>query len=77
MTKKSQKIIYMTLGGVFFLLTVYCLVRSFTLSFSINIWYDELFSMEFAKRPISELISLTARDVHPPMYYIVLRLFLG
>lgn len=76
MTKKSQKIIYMTLGGVFFLLTVYCLVRSFTLSFSINIWYDELFSMEFAKRPISELISLTARDVHPPMYYIVLRLFL-
>ena len=25
-----------------------------------DIWYDELFSMEFASRPISEMIKLTA-----------------
>ncbi len=37
-----------------------------------DIWYDELFSMEFASRPISEMIKLTAADVHPPLYYIII-----
>ncbi|WP_185752345.1 hypothetical protein [Butyrivibrio sp. AE2032] len=32
--------------------------------------------MEFAARPVAELISLTARDVHPPLYYMIVRMFL-
>ncbi len=64
------------IGIIFFLLAAFCLVRSFILSWSTDIWYDELFSMEFASSLVKNLISLTARDVHPPLYYIILRFFL-
>ncbi len=63
------------IGTAFFLAALICLVRSVSLCFSIDIWYDELFSVEFASRPFSELVSLTSRDVHPPLYYLILRLF--
>ncbi len=64
------------IGLIFFLLAGFFLVRSFILAQSTDIWYDELFSMEFAGSSISELVGLTARDVHPPLYYIILRFFL-
>lgn len=60
----------------FFTGAILCVIRSVLLSMSTDIWYDELFSMEFATRPVGELISLTARDVHPPFYYMILRFFL-
>ena len=40
------------------------------------VWFDEIYSLVFAFRPVRELISLTAKDVHPPLYYIILRAFL-
>ncbi len=64
------------IGTIFFLLAGLFLVRSFILAQSTDIWYDELFSMEFAGSSVSELVGLTARDVHPPLYYIILRFFL-
>ena len=73
MTSRTKNIITKSLGGLFFIAAIYCLIRSVILTFSIDIWYDELFSMEFASRPVSELIGLTGRDVHPPLYYIILR----
>ena len=76
MSSGSKDLIEKSLGGLFFAAAVYCLIRSVILSFSIDIWYDELFSMEFAMRPVSELISLTGRDVHPPLYYMIVRGFL-
>jgi hypothetical protein len=63
------------IGGIFFLFAVCCLLRSVILSYSTDIWYDELFTMEFSKRPVPELIGLTARDVHPPFYYMIVRFF--
>ena len=63
-------------GTVFFLIAFYFLIRSVILSFSIDIWYDELFTMEFAKRPTGEMLGLAARDVHPPLYYMIVHLFL-
>lgn len=39
-----------------------------------DIWYDEVFSMVFAGKPVKEVISLTAADVHPPLYYIYLKM---
>ncbi len=76
MTQKSKTAVINAGGVIFFLLAVYLLIRSCILSFSSDIWYDELFSMEFASRPVSELISLTGRDVHPPFYYIIVKLFI-
>ena len=63
-------------GAAFYCAALFLLIKSIILSFSTDIWYDELFTMEFAKRPVAELISLTARDVHPPLYYIIVRIFL-
>lgn len=40
-----------------------------------DIWYDEVFSVEFAKRPVGEMIYLTSNDVHPPLYYLYLKTF--
>ena len=42
-------------------------------AFNKVIWADEVFSMELAKHPFYELIKLDARDVHPPLYYLILR----
>ena len=39
-----------------------------------DIWYDEVFSVDFAGRSFKELVSLTAADVHPPFYYIYLKI---
>ncbi len=63
-------------GAAFYFAALFLLIQSVILSFSTDIWYDELFSMEFAARPVAELISLTARDVHPPLYYMIVRMFL-
>lgn len=63
------------IGIAFFGLTIYFLVRSFILSWSIDIWYDELFSMEFSSSSVKELVAYTARDVHPPLYYMIVRFF--
>lgn len=47
------------------------------LCFSGDIWYDELFTMGLANQPLGELTAITAADVHPPLYYIIVKLFLG
>ena len=73
MPVKKRMTIENTLGAAFFLGALFFAVRSVTLCFSIDIWYDELFSAEFAKRPVEEMIGLTARDVHPPLYYMILQ----
>ena len=63
------------MGVAFFAAALYFLVRSVLLSFSIDIWYDELFTMEFVKRPVGEMLQLAAKDVHPPLYYMIVRFF--
>ncbi len=73
----NKKIITKNIFGIGLIaLALYFLVRAFFLSLSTDIWYDELFSMEFAGRCFNELIGLTARDVHPPLYYMIVRVFL-
>lgn len=46
------------------------------LCFSGDIWYDELFTMGLANQSLGGLISITAADVHPPLYYMIVKLFL-
>ncbi|MCJ8205581.1 glycosyltransferase family 39 protein [Pseudomonas sp. RGM2987] len=36
------------------------------------IWYDEAFSVLLARHEPGEIWSITARDVHPPLYYLLL-----
>lgn len=47
-------------------------LRSYDLS-ARSIWFDESFTWRLIQFPISELISRTAVDVHPPLYYILVK----
>jgi uncharacterized membrane protein len=38
-----------------------------------SVWVDEGWSISFANQSLPRIIELTARDVHPPLYYLVLR----
>ena len=38
-----------------------------------DIWYDEVFSVEFAGFDLPKMLEMAIRDVHPPLYYIYLK----
>ncbi len=40
-----------------------------------NVWWDEGISVWLARMPLLESIQWTAGDVHPPLYYMMLRLW--
>ena len=88
MTKKAKlatKSLGTKLGALFekrFLL----LIIGFALMFAIislsigmsqSVWFDEAYSITLAKRSVSELVHLTAIDVHPPVYYLFLHFWGG
>lgn len=39
------------------------------------IWADEAFSLKLIRHSYQEVIRLTAQDVHPPLYYVLLKFF--
>lgn len=40
-----------------------------------SVWFDESYSIELAKAPVDKLIHMTATDVHPPFYYLLLKVW--
>lgn len=40
-----------------------------------SVWFDEAYSVEVARAPFGELLRLAAIDTHPPLYYMVLKLW--
>ncbi len=40
-----------------------------------SLWYDETVSAFLAAQPITDLVAHTARDIHPPGYYLLLHLW--
>ncbi len=42
-----------------------------------SLWYDEGFSVYLARMSLSEITARTASDIHPPLYYHLLHLWLG
>lgn len=62
--------------GIFFLILgilsfFICLFQAF----GQDIWYDEVFSVNFIQHSYKEIAVLTGKDVHPPLYYWYLKLF--
>lgn len=47
------------------------------LCISPNLTYDETYSFALAQLPVKEMVEITSHDVHPPLYYMVLRFFLN
>lgn len=46
-------------------------------AFNNCIWLDEAFSMSMIKQSFWEMICNTAIDVHPPLYYIILKMIIS
>lgn len=64
------------IAGFFLLgLSMLMLGRSLMLCFSNDIWYDELFTVGMVEHSYGELVRFTAADVHPPLYYCIVKLF--
>lgn len=56
-----------------FLIAVLGVLSMAAMAFSRDIWLDEAFSLNLIKHSYAEIIALTATDVHPPLYYIILK----
>ena len=37
-----------------------------------SLWYDEGFSVWLSEKSLSEIVALTAADIQPPLYYLLL-----
>ena len=46
-------------------------VAAISLSFNQNIWTDEAFTMQLLREDFTGIISGTAADIHPPLYYLL------
>ena len=41
-----------------------------------SFWHDEALSVLLARKPLTDLLHIAAGDVHPPLYFLVVRAFL-
>lgn len=73
-SKNIQGMVQKTIGILLYVISAAMIAFSVYLCFSPDIWYDELFSIQLSEKPIPEMIKLTAADVHPPLYYIIVHL---
>ena len=66
--KNGCGILFLILGILSFFV---CLLQAF----GQDIWFDEVFSVNFIQHSCREIAALTGKDVHPPLYYWYLKLF--
>ena len=64
------------LGIILFIIgIIFLLITTYTGLSKIGLWYDELYSIAFSQLPISEMLLIGPKDVHPILYYLILKLF--
>lgn len=66
--KNGCGVLFLFLGILSFLV---CLFQAF----GQDIWFDEVFSVNFIQHSYKEIAVLTGKDVHPPLYYWYLKFF--
>lgn len=66
--KNGCGVLFLFLGILSFFV---CLFQAF----GQDIWFDEVFSVNFIQHSYKEIAALTGKDVHPPLYYWYLKLF--
>lgn len=55
-------------------LTLSVILFNLVAAFHGNIWFDESYSMALASHTLPEIIAIGATDVHPVLYYVMLRI---
>ncbi|MCR5595448.1 MAG: glycosyltransferase family 39 protein [Lachnospiraceae bacterium] len=61
-------------GLICFIIGAGVLFRTACFVLSEDIWFDELFTAQLASKPFGQMIELDSADVHPPLYYLIVRL---
>lgn len=64
---RKRNIAYITL--VFIVLLPFCLI------FNDNIWFDESYTLALIQHSYPEIIKILKTDMHPPLYFLSLKLF--
>ena len=49
----------------------------FLIGISQSVWFDEAYSLTVARSSVHQIINLAAIDVHPPLYYLLLKVWNG
>lgn len=71
MGSKIRKIAPVVIGWVGVILRAWVVAQSIAKE---PYWYDEAFTWIVAGRPLADLITATAADVHPPLWYLLVKL---
>lgn len=61
---------------IFFSIIILGAIFSILQCFHINLWFDESYSIAIANHPFNELWTIGSHDVHPVLYYIIIKLIL-
>lgn len=69
----KKKLISNLTGAFTYIVAIVCAVLIFMQTRAGDIWYDEVFSVAFVKGSFADIFRFTAMDVHPPMYYLYLK----
>lgn len=63
-----------SINSKFYIYALVLFLLNFIRIFDESFWGDEGFSIRLAKMVFSEMINATAKDVHPPLYYMLAQL---
>lgn len=58
---------------LFYLIPVLLFLTALISVFNNSVWWDEKFSLAMIEKSYSDITHLTALDVHPPLYYFILK----
>ena len=56
------------------ILVLSSIVYLYNITFS-DLWVDETFTKELVRFPLPKMLELLADDFHPPLYFLILKLF--
>jgi uncharacterized membrane protein len=68
MTKKTERIFLFTIFAV-------CLAIRIAFINQKNLWFDEVFSWHLTLGSFYEIVVRTSADIHPPLYYFLLKIW--
>ena len=61
------------IGILLFVLSISILLFICNHIFNQFVWYDEIFTLNILKNSYLNMVEITSADVHPPLYYIILK----
>jgi len=68
MNKKNERLLLFTIILIFIALRIAFITQK-------NLWFDEIFSWQLTLGSFYEIIVRTSQDIHPPLYYFILKIW--